>query len=157
MNRLTFVKSRQILRFLTTGGTVALLDSSLAWALSHAVTATLAVTMSFVVSAVCHYWLNRRWVFGYRGQDNFSSTARYLVTLSVSGLVGLVIFHIANTGLGFGVFIARLASIPPTTVITYALLRGFVFRPLTQGVKEVRLSRQSKTSPTYSNARFLPS
>ena len=157
MNRLTFLKSRQILRFLTTGGTVALLDSSLAWTLSHAVTPTLAVTMSYLVSVVCHYCLNRRWVFGYRGQDTFASTARYLVTLFVSGLVGLAVFHVVNTGLGVGVFIARLASIPPTTVITYALLRGFVFRPLTPGVREVRLSRQSKTDPVCSNARFLPS
>ena len=116
------------LRFLAVGGGSAGVQFLVLALLRDRWPATLAFSVSWVVSTTTHYLANRYWALPSGRRDAGRQLGEYLFTVALSYGVNLGAFLLCQRVLGLGVMWATFWAIPPSTVVVFLLLNYRVFR-----------------------------
>ncbi len=114
-------------RFGSTGVVVCAVDLALVWVLSHFLWPAIAVSTAYLTAVCLHFCLNKWWVFKNHEANYGSQTLRYGLTVLACWLCTLLVFSAALRLLTSGIMIAKLIAIPPTTLLSYLLMKNFVF------------------------------
>jgi len=118
----------RLVRFCVVGGTVAVVDFSTVWLLSHFLRPLVAVSIAYVVGVTCHFLLNKFWVFQCRRSDYIRQVMQYLTVVLSSWLTTIVIVHLCLSTITQNILIAKLFAVPPATLVAFVLMQFFVFR-----------------------------
>ena len=129
-NRNASARGTQVrfLRFLTVGGTAAIVQFATVWLWSRWFAPTVAFTFSFACSTTMHYLLNRSWALPSWRSDRGRQLGEYLATVALSYLVNLGGFQLFHGLMGLDVRWATALAIPPSTLFVFLLLNYRVFR-----------------------------
>ena len=117
----------QFIRFCTVGGSVAVTDLTVVWISSHLLPALAAVSLGYIVGVTCHFLLNKFWVFRCNSQQYWRQMALYVLQVALCWLTTMIIVSLVLSTTAASVVVARLISIPPTTLFTFCFLRFVVF------------------------------
>ena len=71
----------RLVRFCVVGGTVAVVDFSTVWLLSHFLQPLVSVSIAYFVGVTCHFLLNKFWVFQCRRSDYGRQLMQYLTVV----------------------------------------------------------------------------
>ncbi len=116
------------LRFLAVGGGSALVQFAvLAW-LKTWLSATLAFSLSWVISTATHYLANRFWALPSARHDAAKQFGEYLVAVALSYIINVAAFKLCHDVIGISVMWAAFWAIPPSTVVVFLILNYRVFR-----------------------------
>jgi putative flippase GtrA len=118
----------QFIKFCTVGGSVAAIDLTVLWISSHLLPALVAVSLGYIVGVTCHFLLNKFWVFRCNSQQYWRQVALYLLQVALCWLTTMIIVSLVLSTTAASVVVARLISIPPTTLFTFCFLRFVVFK-----------------------------
>jgi putative flippase GtrA len=118
----------RLLRFCAVGGTVAVVDFSTVWLLSHLLHPLAAVSVAYFIGVSCHFLLNKFWVFRCRRSDYVRQLMQYLTVVLFSWLTTVAVVHLCLSTLTENVLIAKLFAVPPATLVGFVLMQFFVFR-----------------------------
>ena len=140
-------------RFCAVGLFVFGVDFSALWLFHKFLPDLVAVSLAYFVAVSVHFCLNKFWTFGSRVKPPPAELARYGLTVFACWLCTVTV---AWLGLWFlsrdwsvvnlilkrvpvsPVFIAKFAAIPPSALLSFALLRWFVFRSARPAPDQVR-------------------
>jgi len=117
----------QFIRFCTVGGTVAVIDLAVVWITSHLLPALVAVSLGYITGVTCHFLLNKFWVFRCDSQQYRRQVALYLLQVALCWLMTMLIVSLILSMTAANVVVARVISIPPTSLFTFFFLRFVVF------------------------------
>ena len=119
---------KRLIRFCTVGAFVLALDLCMVYFLSSFLSPTPAVTISYLIAVNAHFWLNRVWVFEAKTPISALEFFRYgsavLICLGCTISTVWVVLHFISSK----VLIAKAIAVPPTTLLSFLLMRTFVFR-----------------------------
>jgi putative flippase GtrA len=118
----------RLVRFCVVGGTVAVVDFSTVWLLSHFLQPLVAVSIAYFVGVTCHFLLNKFWVFQCRRSDYGRQLMQYLTVVLSSWLTTVAIVHLCLSTITHNILIAKLFAVPPATLVAFVLMQLFVFR-----------------------------
>jgi putative flippase GtrA len=118
----------RLIRFLVVGGGSAVLQFLVLAAIKGRMSATLAFSVSWVISTAAHYLLNRYWALPSGRSDVGMQFGEYLVTVALSYAITLGAFAICHELIGLGVMWSTFWAVPPSTVVVFLLLNYRVFR-----------------------------
>jgi putative flippase GtrA len=110
------------------GGTVAVVDFSTVWLLSHFLQPLVAVSIAYFVGVTCHFLLNKFWVFQCRRSDYGRQLMQYLTVVLSCWLTTVAIVHLCLSTITHNILIAKLFAVPPATLVAFVLMQLFVFR-----------------------------
>jgi putative flippase GtrA len=119
---------KRTFRFCTVGGFVFLLDFCLLYFLAKWFYAGWAVTIAYFVAVTTHYLLNKAWVFESRAPLSLLEAARYGCTVVICWACTISTVWLVLKFLSENILIAKAIAVPPTTLLSFKLMRGFVFR-----------------------------
>jgi len=88
----------------------------------------LAWTFGVIAGAICSYLCNRFWVFKHVKSNTKKTLPRFILTFGIFLLITLSFRSLLMDKAGFSDNIAKLISIPFTTMINYFLSKLFTFR-----------------------------
>jgi len=117
----------QTLRFLTVGGLVFGLDITAVWVLQWIAPPLLAVSLAYITAVILHFWLNRQWVFKDRDGNLAEQTLRYVFMSAIGWMTTLILVELNLRTFTKSVVIAKLLAIPFVTILSFSLLKWFVF------------------------------
>jgi putative flippase GtrA len=135
----------QLIRFCVVGGSVALIDLTIVWISSHLLPALFAVSLGYFTGVICHFLLNKFWVFRCNSQQYRRQLALYLLHMVLYWLMTILIVSLVLSISG-NVVVARVISIPPMTLFTFCFLRFVVFKNATLNQNSLRGSTCSRGS-----------
>ena len=119
---------KRVVRFCAVGALVLALDLCLVYFLSRILSPTPAVTISYLIAVNAHFWLNRMWVFEAKTPISALEFIRYgsavLLCLGCTISTVWVVLHFISSK----ILIAKAIAVPPTTLLSFLLMRAFVFR-----------------------------
>ncbi|MBV8141397.1 MAG: GtrA family protein [Verrucomicrobia bacterium] len=115
-------------RFCLVGGTVAAVDFSSVWLLSHFLNPLVAVSVAYFVGVTCHFLLNKFWVFRCRRNDYIRQLMQYVTVVLSSWVVTIATVHFCLSSITHNILIAKLFAVPPATLVAFTLMQFFVFR-----------------------------
>jgi len=118
----------RVVRFLTVGGTVAVIDFSLVWILHFFLPPLVAVSFAYLAAVACHFTLNKFWVFRCRRSDYGKQLVQYGVNVLVCWLVTISMVKLCLSTFTTNVLIAKACAIPPATLLGFLSLQLVVFR-----------------------------
>lgn len=118
----------RFVRFVTVGGTAAVVQFASLAVLKRFLGPNLAFTISFVMSTTTHYLLNRFWALPSYRQDSVRQLSEYLLTAGLSYIVNLTLFKVSFNLLGFSVMWSAVIALPPSTLLVFLLLNYRVFK-----------------------------
>jgi putative flippase GtrA len=118
----------RLVRFCVVGGTVAVVDFSTVWLLSHFLQPLISVSIAYFVGVTCHFLLNKFWVFQCRRSDYGRQLMQYLTVVLSSWLTTVTIVHLCLSTVTHNILIAKLFAVPPATLVAFVLMQLFVFR-----------------------------
>jgi putative flippase GtrA len=104
------------------------IDLGLVWLLSGLVRPLVAVSIAYLSAVCCHFLLNKKWVFQCRRNDYFRQLIQYFAAVVASWATTITIVQLCLSSLTSNVLIAKLFAVPPATLVTFLLMRLFVFR-----------------------------
>jgi putative flippase GtrA len=110
------------------GGTVAVVDFSTVWFLSHILQPLVAVSIAYFVGVICHFLLNKFWVFQCRRSDYVRQLMQYLTVVLSSWLTTVATVQLCLSTITHNILIAKLFAVPPATLVAFLLMQFFVFR-----------------------------
>lgn len=116
------------IRFLTVGGTAAVVQLTLMRILGPRLPVNLAFVLAFLGSTTTHYILNRFWALPSARHDVWRQFREYLGAVALSLVINLVVFRLVRDYFGLGNLWATAIAIPPSTVVVFLLLNFRVFR-----------------------------
>ena len=109
------------------GGSAAVQFAVLAW-LKTWLGATVAFSVSWVVSTAAHYFANRFWALPSARHDASMQLGEYLFTIALSFVINVAAFKLGHDVIGLSVMWAAFWAIPPSTIVVFLLLNYRVFR-----------------------------
>lgn len=118
-------------RFLLVGGTTFCLYFVVYFVVERIAGGIAAVTISYVVAVTFHYLTNRSFTFGRDGLTRaawLGEILRYAGALFIGYAVNMGAFLIARDVLHVPGALGLLAGVTANTVISYMLLRNWVFK-----------------------------
>ena len=130
-------------RFCAVGLFVFCVDFSALWLFHKFLSDLVAVSLAYFVAVSVHFYLNKFWTFGSRAKPPAAELARYGMTVFACWLCTITVVSLALWFLSRDwpvvnlilkwvpvspVFIAKFAAIPLSALLSFALLRWFVFR-----------------------------
>jgi putative flippase GtrA len=120
--------TRAFAKFCVVGALVAGVDFCALWGFQTFLPKLLAVSLAYFIAVATHYALNKWWVF--RAQPNVRAleVARYVLTVLVCWLCTVGVVWLALRFVSSNIFVAKLLAIPPATLLSFVLMRRFVFR-----------------------------
>lgn len=128
MEKLLKGEALKIARFLIVGGSCALLDCSIVWALGRFLPPLTAVTAGYLAGVSCHFILNKFWVFRCRRSDYGCQLAQYGLNAVCCWLLTLGAVRFCLGTITANLLVAKLIALPPATVLGFCILHGLVFR-----------------------------
>lgn len=120
---------RALIMFLTVGTISAVINfSSFAffWNFLH-IHYQVAVSISYILSVIFHFNVNRRFTFKSHGRNFHRHLAKYLIMILISYLTTLAIMHIVVEIFKFSPYVGIVASIGTTVGMNYMLAKFWVF------------------------------
>jgi putative flippase GtrA len=118
----------RLVRFCVVGGTVAVVDFSFVWLLSHLLRPLVAVSIAYFIGVSCHFLLNKFWVFQCRRNDYLRQLIQYFTVVVASYAITIMTVHLCLSTFTTNVLIAKLFAVPPATLVAFLLMQFFVFR-----------------------------
>ncbi|HEV3211185.1 MAG TPA: GtrA family protein [Chthoniobacterales bacterium] len=118
----------RFVRFCVVGGTVAAVDFSTVWLLSHLLQPLVAVSIAYFVGVTCHFLLNKFWVFQCRRSDYIRQLMQYLAVVLSSWFTTVATVQLCLSTITHNILIAKLFAVPPATLVAFVLMQFFVFR-----------------------------
>jgi putative flippase GtrA len=115
------------LRFLVVGGVVCGVDFLLLGLLRNFLPTLTAVSLAYITAVSVHYCLNKWWVFESRLPVDVRELARYLVAVLACWLCTVAVVWLMLRLVTANVFLAKFAALFPATVVSFVLMRWFVF------------------------------
>lgn len=122
-----------MIRFLAVGSTVAAVDFLLVWVLHFFLRPLVAVSIAYLAAVVCHFVLNKFWVFRCRRSDYGKQLVQYGLNVFCCWLVTVVIVRLCLHTFTGNILVAKLCAIPPATVLGFLGLQLMVFRHRPRG------------------------
>ena len=120
--------SRSLYKFCTVGGVVFCVDFAVLWLCQLFLPRLVAVSIAYFVAVAVHFSLNKWWVFRAEANVRALEVARYVLTVLVCWLCTVGVVWLALRFATSNVFVAKLLAIPPATLLSFVLMRRFVFR-----------------------------
>ena len=128
---------QQVARFCFAGVLVLGVDFTLIWLFKQMMPQLLAVSLAYPIAVAVHFYLNKRWVFGNQAPTSAGQIIRYAAAVCICWAATVLVVGSALRWLTGNVFLAKLIAIPPTTGLSFVLMRRFVFRlPADQSASE---------------------
>lgn len=118
----------RFVRFCVVGGTVAVVDFSTVWFLSHILQPLVAVSIAYFIGVTCHFLLNKFWVFRCRRSDYVRQLMQYLTVVLSSWLTTVATVQLCLSTITHNILVAKLFAVPPATLVAFLLMQFFVFR-----------------------------
>jgi putative flippase GtrA len=118
----------RFMRFATVGATVAVIDFSGVAIFSRFLPPLVAVTIGYFIAVICHFLLNKYWVFRCRRKDYAKQMFLYGAVITNSWLVTIVVVHLCLSTFTSNVLIAKLFAIPCAMMCNFLLMQFVVFR-----------------------------
>lgn len=122
-----YLTNHQAVRFGVIGGAAFLIDAGGAWVYLHFLPKLAALALAYLGSCVFHYLCSKRWTFG----DRTRVTARQIWAYALTNLTTLAMNTVLSAWLlertGHQLLLSKAIALPPTSVLGFFLLRGFVF------------------------------
>jgi putative flippase GtrA len=116
------------MRFATVGAAVAVIDFSGVAIFSRFLPPLVAVTIGYFIAVICHFLLNKYWVFRCRRKDHTKQLFLYGSVILNSWLITIVVVHLCLSTFTSNVLIAKLFAIPCATMCNFLLMQFVVFR-----------------------------
>jgi putative flippase GtrA len=127
----------QLIRFCAVGGSVGVIDLSVVWITSHLLSALYSVSLGYIIGVICHFLLNKFWVFRCNSKHYRREIAFYLLHMTLYWLMTILTVSLLLPITG-NVVVARVISIPPMTLFTFCFLRFVVFKSARPGPNSLR-------------------
>ena len=118
----------RVARFCAVGGFVFVVDFSALWLFYKFLPPIPAVSIAYLVAVSVHFCLNKWWVFKSQDKASGSQIFRYALNVLACWLCTMAVFSLAIHWLTANVYVAKIISVPPTTLLGFVLLKSFVFR-----------------------------
>ena len=87
-----------------------------------------AVGLAYLLAVALHFCLNRWWVFAATDAPAVGQLKRYVLVVGACWVCTLAVVALFLATVTPNVFFAKMAAIPPATLLAFVLMRGFVFR-----------------------------
>lgn len=117
-------------RFCVIGGSAFLIDVGCASFLVRVMPKVPALALAYLASCIFHFLCSKHWTFSDRSNVSvrqiWAYTVTNLTTLAVNTALSTWLLHQTDGN----ILLAKAIALPPTSVLGYAMLRGFVFRPV---------------------------
>jgi putative flippase GtrA len=94
----------------------------------HVLAPLAAVGVAYLIAVAVHFCLNRWWVFAATEHPAASQLSRYALVVGACWVCTLGVVALFLATVTSNVFLAKMVAIPPTTLLGFVLMRGFVFR-----------------------------
>ena len=120
--------TRSFFRFGVVGVLVFGIDFAALWLFKHFVPRLVAVSLAYFLAVATHFSLNKWWVFRAQASVRGMELARYVLTVVVCWLCTISVVWLALQFVTNNVFVAKLIAIPLASLLSFLLMRGFVFR-----------------------------
>jgi putative flippase GtrA len=120
--------AHRLFRFCVVGGLVAAFNFGLIWLFLHVLPRLAAVAAAYPPTVTLHFCLNRWWVFAAADAPAAGQVARGVLTWLACWLCTVGLTKLVLATLTPNVYFANAVAIPPTTLLGFLLMRGFVFR-----------------------------
>lgn len=120
--------TRSFFRFGFVGALVFGIDFGALWLFKQFVPRLVAVSLAYFLAVAVHFSLNKWWVFRAQANVRGMEVARYVFTVFVCWLCTVGGVWLALRFATNNVFVAKLLAIPPATLLSFLLMRRFVFR-----------------------------
>jgi putative flippase GtrA len=115
-------------KFCVVGALVAGVDFGALWLFHLFLSELLAVSLAYFVAVATHYGLNKWWVFRATAKVRAGEVVRYVLMVIVCWLCTVGVVWLALRFVSSNIFVAKLLAIPPATLLSFVLMRRFVFR-----------------------------
>jgi len=87
----------------------------------------MAITISYSISLILHFTLNRYFAFNANKQDFKRSLFKYILVVAFNYLITLVVILITTEVMMFSPYIGLVLSIAVTACLTFFLMKYFIF------------------------------
>lgn len=121
-------KVLRFMRFATVGAAVAVIDFSGVAIFSRFLPPLVAVTIAYFIAVICHFLLNKYWVFRCRRKDHTKQLFLYGSVILNSWLITIVVVHLCLSTFTSNVLISKLVAIPCAMMCNFLLMQFVVFR-----------------------------
>ena len=119
----------RLFRFIVVGGAVGVVDLGLVWLLGHVLPPIEAVSLAYFTAVICHFALNKFWVFRCNRSDYLKQIIQYALMVFFSWLTTVVVVQISLSAITKELIVAKALAVPPAAINTFLCMRVFVFRP----------------------------
>ena len=116
------------IRFGLVGGFVCLVDLAMLWVWSRFTSPIVAVSAAYFIAVTVHFCLNKWWVFRNQSTAVGAQVFKYALTVAACWLCTVAVFSLSLRWVTMNIFIAKIIAVPPTTLLSFVMMRGFVFR-----------------------------
>jgi putative flippase GtrA len=130
------------MRFATVGASVAVIDFSCVAMFSRFLPPLVAVSFAYFIGVICHFLLNKFWVFRCRRKDYGKQLIQYGLVILNNWFITIVVVQLSLSTFTSNVLIAKLCAIPCATLCNFILMQMVVFRghPAEQKTEQLRYS-----------------
>jgi putative flippase GtrA len=130
------------MRFATVGASVAVIDFSCVAMFSRFLPPLVAVSFAYFIGVICHFLLNKFWVFRCRRKDYGKQLIQYGLVILNNWFITIVVVQLSLSTFTSNVLIAKLCAIPCATLCNFILMQMVVFRghPVEQKTEQLRYS-----------------
>jgi putative flippase GtrA len=132
----------RFMRFATVGASVAVIDFSCVAMFSRFLPPLVAVSFAYFIGVICHFLLNKFWVFRCRRKDYGKQLIQYGLVILNNWFITIVVVQLSLSTFTSNVLIAKLCAIPCATLCNFILMQMVVFRghPAEQKTEQLRYS-----------------
>ena len=116
------------IRFGLVGGFVCLVDLAMLWLFSRFTPPVVAVSVAYFIAVTVHFCLNKWWVFRNQSTAVGLQVLKYALTVAACWLCTVAVFSLSLRWVTMNIFIAKIIAVPPTTLLSFVMMRWFVFR-----------------------------
>ena len=116
------------IRFGLVGGFVCLVDLAMLWLFSRFTPPVVAVSVAYFIAVTVHFCLNKWWVFRNQSTAVGAQVLKYALTVAACWLCTVAVFSLSLRWVTMNIFIAKIIAVPPTTLLSFVMMRWFVFR-----------------------------
>ena len=120
--------TRSFFRFGIVGIFVCGVDFAALWLFKQVVPRLIAVSIAYFLAVAVHFLLNKWWVFESKTTVRTGELGRYVLTVIICWLCTITVVWLALSFLTKNVFVAKALALVPATLMSFLLMRRFVFR-----------------------------
>jgi len=117
-----------VIRFGVVGTVIYGFNFALLWLFKRIVPELVAVAIAYILAVAAHFTLNKLWVFGSRTTVRGGEVTRYVLMVVICALCTSAMVWVAFRFITKNVFVANALALVPATLLSFLLMRRFVFR-----------------------------